>query len=869
MALGGNDARYEGDVRWNACCGDSFRCSAAGHAWRGEPRPLVNQPLVPAAAVPGGPAFTLTVNGTGFASGAVVNWNGSPRTTTFVSSMQLTASILASDIATAGTANVTVTNPGGLTSAPQLFEITNAANMAFALKNISTSTICPPITGDFNGDGKTDVAICPADQSLAILLSNGDGTFQELTPIGKSSTLVPCLTADVNQDGKLDLILCGVNGHSGFVQVLLGNGDGTFYKAVTNEFSSGISLPMVAGDFNGDGRLDLAVGGGPIGGGPDSILILLGNGDGTFQNPISYSLFYFAGVVVGDFARSGILDLAASQFYPVGELSVLFGNGDGSFQNPVPVFYSDYVAAPIETADLNGDGILDLVNGIFVFLGNGNGTFQGATDYGFPGASLVADVNGDGVLDLTGTYAVGNAGSGISVALGKGDGTFQASTSYQLSTVVDEFQPTVINGIFNGDGRLDLLYWYQGDYQQSPMFSVLLQTNAELPLIPFQFGTQGIGTTSPPQNVTLTNVGASAFNISSIGLTGPNPGDFVIQTNGCGTSLAAGASCTVSVAFSPVDAGNLTAALSFTDSALASPQGVTLTGTGVYTGPPAVTLTPTSVAFPAQLVNTTSASVPITVMNTGGQTLIVNGVIFNGADATDFADTSDCGNVGSGASCTISVTFTPPSTGMFAATMEIIDNAPNSPQTVPVSGTGTNTALSGLMLSPTSLTLSAGQSGSFTATVTPAGGAGSVTFSCSAAPPAASCLPGTPVLNANGTLTSTIKITTTAASVVPGWPASRPRPLGSAPLVILLSALACGLGAFRTAGWLRPRWSVGPWAAWSALVVLLMGVGFMAACGGGGGGGGQAGTPPGTYMLTVTASASGQSQSSTFTLTVK
>jgi hypothetical protein len=85
------------------------------------PVPFVNQPLVPAAAVPGGAAFTLTLNGTDFVSGAVVNWNASPRVTTFVSSSQLTASILASDIASAGTASVTVTNPGTAASQPVFF----------------------------------------------------------------------------------------------------------------------------------------------------------------------------------------------------------------------------------------------------------------------------------------------------------------------------------------------------------------------------------------------------------------------------------------------------------------------------------------------------------------------------------------------------------------------------------------------------------------------------------------------------------------------------------------------------------------------------------------------------------------------------
>src|SRR5438132_9572044 len=122
------------------------------------PVPLINQPLVPDATAPGGPGFTLTLNGTGFVSGSSVNWNGSPRATTFVSDSQLTASILASDIAIASTASVTVVNPtpGGGSSNVEFFPITLASSSILLSKSDYATATGPADVGvgDFNGDGK-------------------------------------------------------------------------------------------------------------------------------------------------------------------------------------------------------------------------------------------------------------------------------------------------------------------------------------------------------------------------------------------------------------------------------------------------------------------------------------------------------------------------------------------------------------------------------------------------------------------------------------------------------------------------------------------------------------------------------------------
>jgi hypothetical protein len=144
------------------------------------PVPLINQPLVPDAVAPGGAGFTLTVNGTGFVSGSVVNWNGSPRTTSFVNGSQLTASIPASDIATANTASVTVVNPspgGGLSNVVFLSVSNASSSVSFSSSEAAAGTTALGVlTADFNEDGRFDLA-ATVSNAVSILLSNGDGTF--------------------------------------------------------------------------------------------------------------------------------------------------------------------------------------------------------------------------------------------------------------------------------------------------------------------------------------------------------------------------------------------------------------------------------------------------------------------------------------------------------------------------------------------------------------------------------------------------------------------------------------------------------------------------------------------------------------------
>jgi hypothetical protein len=202
------------------------------------------------------------------------------------------------------------------------------------------------------------------------------------------------------------------------------------------------------------------------------------------------------------------------------------------------------------------------------------------------------------------------------------------------------------------------------------------------------FGNQAINATSSAQAITLTNTGTASLSISGVTMSGANAADFA-QTNNCGSSLAVNASCTINVTFTPSASSDRTANISVADNAAYSPQGIALSGTGV-TPVPSVSLNSTSLSFDNQRVGKTSLARTITLTNNGTATLTISGIAISGTNSNDFAQTNDCGSsVAPNASCTISVTFTPSATGTRSASVTVTDNAPDSPQSVSLSGPGT------------------------------------------------------------------------------------------------------------------------------------------------------------------------------------
>ena len=203
------------------------------------------------------------------------------------------------------------------------------------------------------------------------------------------------------------------------------------------------------------------------------------------------------------------------------------------------------------------------------------------------------------------------------------------------------------------------------------------------------FPNQAVGATSAAQTVTLSNSGAAALSITGIAVSGANAGDFA-QTNNCGSSLAAGASCTISVTFKPSAAGTRTAGISVTDNASGSPQSVSLSGTGGSANA-AASLSPTSLSFGSEGVDMVSSSQVVTLSNTGGASLSISGLVFTGANAGDFTEVDTCSPaVPAGGTCTIAILFTPAASGTRTAALSIADNASGSPQSVSLSGSGTH-----------------------------------------------------------------------------------------------------------------------------------------------------------------------------------
>jgi VCBS repeat protein/HYDIN/CFA65/VesB family protein len=442
------------------------------------------------------------------------------------------------------------------------------------------------VAADLNGSGKQDLAIVQFNQPqqspiqgfVTSLLGNGDATFQAPTSTPMSDIGIDgTVSADFNGDGHADIATASVDADGGLA-VFLGTGSGTFGPPISSFVGvNGLNLgPMVAGDFNRDGKSDLVVVSEDNANNVSPMYVLLSQGDGTFKETFLYNLAYgfVPAIAAADFNHDGYLDLAVTS---QNQLLVFLGKGDGSFAAPVPYSLNFAIANGVVAGDFNGDGKMDIVVGtsgaMLFFAGNGDGTFPPApvsSSTPLDGVQMATgDFNGDGLLDLI----MAGPASSDSVMLGNGDGTFQAPAPFQGTY----YQRSFAVGDFNSDGTIDLVEF------STPNTSVASPQTATVwhstPTISFtastlQFAVQGVGTASSPKTLSFSNVGNAPLSVASIAAHG----DFS-ESNTCPNTLAVGQGCTLQVTFTPTATGNRVGDITLTDNATPGTQTLALTGT--------------------------------------------------------------------------------------------------------------------------------------------------------------------------------------------------------------------------------------------------------------------------------------------------
>ncbi len=434
-----------------------------GGASTNNPAPIIGQPLIPSSVAPGSSAFTLKVFGTGFTTSSIVRFSGNALSTTFASARQLQATVPATLVAQAGTASVTVVTPapGGGISNVAFFPISSpVSNVNFSTQSMGVGTNPGGIvTADFNHDSMQDLAIANQDSNtVSILLGNGDGTFSPAPSLTTGNQPGAIVAGDFNSDGKIDLAVA--DAADSRILLFLGNGDGTFTLAspincsLVAECANTVNpVAMAAGDFNGDGYLDLAVVNQSI----NTISILFGGGDGTFsiQSTPQVTLSGPTAIAAADFNGDGITDLAVNS-PGSNSVAILLGRTSGVFQSGGSI--SINAPGRLVAADFNNDQKMDLAilspanNSLGVFFGNGNGTFQTGVPYATgasPQSILVGDFNADGFLDL---ITANSGANSISLLAGTASGTFLTHSDAPAGG--NPFWLTY--GDFNGNGKLDL-----------------------------------------------------------------------------------------------------------------------------------------------------------------------------------------------------------------------------------------------------------------------------------------------------------------------------------------------------------------------------------------------------------------------------
>ena len=635
----------------------------------------------------------------------------------------------------------------------------NSVNISVLL-NTGTGTLKPAVDyptpttgtpesiaiGDFNGDGLPDIAVAISGinaTSIAIFINNGNGAFQPYISIPSgfsSSAIIHVVAADFDGDGNADLAVTD----GATLSVLLASGK-TAFQSKTYLVGAGAAIngTVVVADLNGDLKPDLVTSS------RDGLAVLINTGDGGFQAPIPYAPFLGGAIAVGDFygvdafvfgnvgdGRPDIVAADSAQDSTTTDTIAVIPNQSTGPQvtvtaqtSPTDLPLSVYYGFPngnAEFTECTAPCTYDSSFGLFFQI------YAGVTIPGSTGVQYALDHfsdNGFNTLESSGANIIHD----VQVLAVPTNVTVYYKTQYQVTIVASPAQGGVVSpasGNFYDSGAFvplsavanpgyTFVGWTGSATTPNGPFNISCSvascsvpvdgpttmtasfTAQSAPLVTLSasnlsFGNQRVGTASASQQVTLSNTGDAPLTITSIAVTGTNASSFGFANN-CGSSLAAGASCLIHGHFAPSATGAFTATITITDNAGGSPQLIALTGTGVI--PPAVALSATSLAFGSQGVGTTSASQSVTLTNTGGAALAITSITVTGANASSFVFGNSCGaSVAAGASCTTHGHFSPSTTGALTAAVTIVDNAAGSPQSITLTGTGTN---------PTTVSLSA------------------------------------------------------------------------------------------------------------------------------------------------------------------
>lgn len=744
----------------------------------------------------------------------------------------------------------------------------------------TNTTVGSVAVGDFNDDGKLDVAVnVPGGPYISIFNGKGDGTFTAGPSYANVNDSGDLTVTDLDGDGHLDLI-SGIGGagaygpsvgtHTGLINILMGNGDGTFqgaaaFPGAAAPLYTGSSSPAPAfavGDFNGDGKVDILGSAASTKGGvvtPSGLELLAGNGAGHFTASPSIGTSSPTIIVAADMNGDHKLDAVFADGSPSGgatNLGVAFGDGRGGFGAVVDYAIPNSIPiANLVTGDFNGDGKPDVLvttsgalvsgpNSVYLFANNGDGTLAPPVAIDAPAntpAGLAAgDLNGDGKLDFvitTASNASASTAGALLVYLNKGSGSFAAPVSFSPG-----YNPgPVAIGDLNGDSKLDIVVASTDQNYTAGTLSVYLG--------------KGDGTFATPQTLQAPNV-AAGNSLSIADMDGDGHADVIWGNTlpmiafGDGTGALQGPAglglSPVAQTLVPVDLNgdghpdlvsvcnnSVNVFLSLYGTALVSPVG-TATALTVSPNPASVGQ---SVTFTATVTPASGTAVPT------GSVAFMNGTTQLGTGTLDTSGKASysASNLAAG---TYSVTAVyAGDTNFSGSTSSAVSLTVNS---------ATNPADFTFGASASSLTVTKGQSGTLTMTVTPQNGfSQSVSFACSGLPSESTCSfsPATVTPSGSTGATTTLTITTTAAT--------------NAALVWPLAGGGCTF-AFALFCVRRRKVLPGLFCA-----ILLLGFGGAAlGCGGHKSSGGDSGTPVGNSTVTVTATSGSGASAITHTATV-